>query len=63
LAAEALGFGAVWRTGSYAREPAVIRELGGASSDEIMGFLYIGTPDGDPKPLPEESIATYLSHY
>jgi hypothetical protein len=28
-----------------------------------MGFLYIGTRDGEAKPLPDELISTYLSHY
>jgi len=63
LAAETLGFGGIWRTGPYARDPLIIRELGGAPADEIVGFLYLGTRHGPAKPLPDEQPADYISHY
>ncbi|KID56971.1 nitroreductase [Pseudoalteromonas luteoviolacea] len=34
----------VWRTGYFAQSPAVKRELGLNEKDEIVGFLYLGTP-------------------
>jgi nitroreductase len=43
LAAHALGFGAMWRTGAPAYDPAVKTALGLAATDEIVGFLYLGT--------------------
>ncbi|MBY5991270.1 NAD(P)H nitroreductase [Ferrimonas balearica] len=39
-----LGLGGVWRTGTYARHPLVREALGVAGEDEIVGFLYLGTP-------------------
>lgn len=63
LAADALGYGCVWRTGTYAREPLVISALGGAPADEVIGFLYIGTRAGDAKPLPEVSSTEYVSQF
>jgi len=52
LAAEALGYAGVWRTGSYAEDKQLVRDLGGADNEEIVAFLYLGTRDGEAKPLP-----------
>ena len=43
LAAPALGFGAMWKTGDAAYDDAVKAALGLAPEDSIVGFLYIGT--------------------
>ena len=53
LAAEALGYAAIWRTGAYPGDAQLVRELGGAGNEEVVAFLYIGTRDGDAKALPE----------
>jgi len=53
LAGEALGYASIWRTGAYTEDPALVADLGGAGNEEIVAFLYIGTRDGAPKPLPE----------
>jgi len=44
LAAHALGFGAIWRTGPVTFVPALREQLGLAPNECIQGFLYIGTP-------------------
>jgi nitroreductase len=62
LASEALGFGAMWRTGAYARDPAVIAALGGGPGDEIIGFLYVGTREGPSKNIPEEDLNKFVSY-
>lgn len=43
-AAFAMGFGAIWRTGSVAFDLKVNQNLGLSEKDQIVGFLYIGTP-------------------
>lgn len=43
-AAFALGLGAVWRTGDFAFDANVNTALGLKAEDQIVGFLYIGTP-------------------
>lgn len=43
-AAFALGLGAVWRTGDFAFDANVNAALGLKADDQIVGFLYIGTP-------------------
>ena len=44
MAALAQGFSGIWRTGSYARNEQVKQALDLANEDEIVGFLYLGTP-------------------
>lgn len=46
LAADALGYGAMWRTGAMARDPHVKKQLGFDAKDEIVAWLYVGTVDG-----------------
>lgn len=45
LAAEALGLGAMWRTGPAAYDPAVKRLLGLSARAHIVAFVYLGYPD------------------
>jgi nitroreductase len=52
LAAPALGFGAMWKTGDAAYDDTVKLALGLAASDAIVGFLYLGTPGADGVPPP-----------
>ena len=63
LAANALGYGTMWRTGAYAMDPYVIGALGGKESDEVIGFIYIGTREGPEKPLPELDRSDFLSFF
>lgn len=43
LAAQALGFGSMWKTGPAAYNPIVNRALGFEPTDRILGFVYLGT--------------------
>lgn len=45
LAAHALGLGAKWRTGEWARDPMVKEFLGFAPDQHIIGFIYLGYPE------------------
>lgn len=45
LAAEALGLGAMWRTGEAAYEPQVKRFLGFPDNAHLISFVYLGYPD------------------
>ena len=44
MAACALGYGAIWRTGQFAYNKKVKQGLEISDQNEIVGFLYIGTP-------------------
>jgi nitroreductase len=50
LAAFALGFNAMWKTGGPAYDPAMKAALGLVPSDAIVGFLYLGTESGERAP-------------
>ena len=45
LAATALGYGSMWRTGWFAEHPVVLAHLGLAEDERIIGFVYLGTVD------------------
>ncbi|TCL02417.1 MULTISPECIES: NAD(P)H nitroreductase [Sodalis] len=44
MAALAQGFNGIWRTGLWATQPDVKAAFGCREQDEIVGFLYLGTP-------------------
>lgn len=52
LAATALGFGAMWKTGDAAYDDMVKLALGLETRDAIVGFLYLGTAPVDAVPPP-----------
>lgn len=59
IACHALGFGAMWKTGDSAYDNGVKKALGLLATDEVVGFLYIGTPKSMPKPPPPLNIADF----
>ncbi len=50
LAAHALGLGAIWRTGEWARDPKVKEFLGFEADQHIVGYIYVGYPETAPEP-------------
>jgi nitroreductase len=54
LAALALGFNSMWKTGAPAYDGQVLAALGLEPKDAIVGFMYLGTesskPDFPPRP-------------
>lgn len=60
LAATALGFGSMWRTGPAAYDSAVKAALGLGEEDAIVGFLYLGTVGDGRRPEPRVPDATGL---
>ncbi|MDE0842422.1 MAG: nitroreductase family protein [Porticoccaceae bacterium] len=63
LAAYLLGFGAVWRTGPYAYSDTIKAGLGIDEEEDIIGYLYLGTPptwDRKITPVPiDDYVATW----
>lgn len=53
----ALGYGAIWRSGSYCESPTVKVGLNIDAQNQILGFLYVGTP-AVPTPIKPEKEAT-----
>ena len=48
-AAYALGLGAMWRTGKINYHPLLAEGLGLAENEELLGFIYLGTPSATGK--------------
>lgn len=63
LAAEASGYAGVWRTGEAAFDPAVMAALGLSGQEQIIGFIYLGTRDGNAKTIPELDTAEFVSNW
>lgn len=61
LATEASGYAGIWRTGDAAFDPAVMAALGLGATEEITGFLYLGTREGKAKPLPKLDVGDFVS--
>ena len=61
LAASALGYGAMWKTGDAAYDPEVKAAFGLSPDDEIMGFMYVGTSVGGSSPAARPEAAKFVS--
>ncbi|MFJ2545859.1 nitroreductase family protein [Pseudomonas sp. NPDC087612] len=61
LAAHAQGIGAVWRTGELSYSKHVAKGLGLADNEEIIAFLYLGTPQNEPRTAPVLATADFVS--
>lgn len=63
LAAYALGVGAVWRTGDLSYSPHVAKGLGLAEDEEVIAFLYLGTPQNPPRVAAKVDVADFVSEW
>jgi nitroreductase len=63
LGLQAAGFGAMWRTGPAAYDAALKEGLGLRAEDHIVGFVYVGTPAGEPPALPRPSTEDFVSRW
>ncbi|HUB49777.1 MAG TPA: nitroreductase [Acetobacteraceae bacterium] len=63
LAANALGYGAMWKTGAPAYDATVKQALGLAADDDILGFMYLGKQVGGgiqaPRPNADEFVSVW----
>ena len=56
LVAHALGLGAKWRTGEWARDTKVKEFLGLTADQHIAGFIYVGYPESASEPVSRPSF-------
>ena len=61
LALNAMKYSAIWRTGKLAFNRHVSNKLGLEDTEEILGYLYVGTPDGKNKNVPELDIDNFVT--
>ena len=63
LASNAMGFGSIWLTGDNAYDRGVCEALGLASSEKIIGFVYLGTEKRKfPRP-PKPGVDEKVTHW
>ncbi|MDH4562626.1 nitroreductase family protein [Pseudomonas sp. BN411] len=60
LAAHAQGLGAIWRTGDMAYDLTVAAGLGLAENERVVGFLYLGSVEGERRAAPELVPADFV---
>jgi nitroreductase len=63
LACEAMGYAGIWRTGDAAFDRNVMSAIGLELTEEITGFLYLGTRDGPSKNIPTFDQDHYVSSW
>ena len=63
LAAFALGFNAVWKTGEAAYDDTVKVALGLQPKDAIVGFLYVGTEESAVPALPRPPLKDFMRYW
>jgi nitroreductase len=61
LAAQALGLGAMWRTGDAAYDDSVKEHLGFSPRDHLVAFVYLGYADLIPPLKRDDGIEHYTS--
>ena len=63
MAAYAQGYNGMWRTGSFATDVHVKTALGLSDEDEIVGFLYLGTPENKTPIKKQKSPENFVSYW
>ncbi|TBU97233.1 nitroreductase family protein [Stutzerimonas kirkiae] len=63
LSAHAQGLGAIWRTGEMAFERVVEEGLGLSAGECILGFIYVGTPLGQPRNAPHLEPGDFVKNW
>ena len=63
LALQAEGFGGVWKTGAPTYDATMKEGLGLRSTDDIVGFLYVGTPAAPQQDGPRPKMSDVTSEW
>ena len=62
-AIHALGFGGFWATGPDSYEQQMHRALGLTERDRLLGFLFVGTPPDDVRPVERPPSDRYVTEW
>jgi len=63
VASHALGYASIWLTGAVAYDPRVKVGLGLKDTDEIVGYLYVGTATVQERPIPQHNLRDFVQHW
>lgn len=61
VALHAMGYGSIWKTGGVAYDERVNLALGLEATDQIVAYLYVGTPSFRDRPVPEHRLEDYVA--
>jgi len=62
MAAVAQGYQAFWRSGKWMFHPHVHQAFNLSGEDQIVGFLYLGTPGCTPMKVPERDLSQFVEY-
>ncbi|ENM3736403.1 TPA: NAD(P)H nitroreductase [Vibrio cholerae] len=62
MAAVAQGFQGIWRSGSWMFHPVVRSAFNVQGEDQIVGFLYLGTPGCSAMKVPERDLSKFVEY-
>ena len=63
VACHALGYGSILLTGGVAYDPRVKVALGLKETDEIVGYLYVGTATFQDRPVPRHNLQDFVQQW
>ena len=65
IALHDMGYGAYWRTGKYSteRNEHISAELSLDKDDEVLGYLYVGTPEVEASKIPQLENNDFVTHW
>ncbi len=63
LALNSLGYGGIWRTGTFALNKNICKHLELNMDQQVLGYLYIGTPEGVAKKIPDLEPGDYVTKW
>ncbi|RPG43307.1 MAG: nitroreductase [Gammaproteobacteria bacterium TMED112] len=63
LALNSMGYGGIWRTGAFSFNEKIGRYLELDHDQKVVGYLYIGTPEGKAKKIPELNILDFVTKW
>lgn len=63
MAAYAQGFNGMWRTGAFAHDANVKTAFGLSEQDEIIGYLYLGTPENETPIKKQKEVSEFVEYW
>ena len=63
LALHAQNFAGIWRTGQLALNQEIIKYFSLSSEHRVIGYLYVGTPSGTMKQIPQLELNKFVTRW
>ena len=63
LALHAKNYAGIWRTGKFAFNKKLAEYFDLTPDHEVVGYLYVGTPTGTQKKIPQLDVNKFVTHW